>query len=205
MKDLVEVGLHTVSSTWVSPFSDRLVTPYRRVVGIQHRSEMPQVDWSVINPFHPDFESDYDASQTSLEVIAMPELTAERLVTFYKRYFSEPQDPQGSWYPGAQIEEYNCHRFGYWMRGTRAAQDYYCPMAPDHITEGFSVSNPLPPGRHGVLGTVGAAVHSVVGLGADRDDCLQVLATDGYMGIDTYENIVDQYDYMRTARMQFFA
>ncbi len=207
MTDLERVGLHTVPSTWVSPFSDSLDEPYRRVVGLSRASDTRTTTWLKVDPCFP--ESDYDRTDAAFEVIEMPSLTAERLLSFFNRYFGDERRAKpvldGN---GHQIdvitEGYNCHRFGYWMKGTPAAQQFEVPGAPDFITKRPAFSGNLPIGRHCVLGTVGAAVHSVVGLGEDRDECLQVLASQGHMGIDTYERVVDQYDYMRTRDMQFF-
>ncbi|HMS50271.1 MAG TPA: hypothetical protein PKA02_02435 [Candidatus Saccharibacteria bacterium] len=209
MSGVSEIGLYTTPSTWVSPFAGDLSKPYRRVVGVQYGDGVPSVDWAQVDPVNT--ISAYDRTDADLEVITMPTNTARLLIGFYKRFFvnspqTRPQYSRGDgYYQGEQTEEYNCHRFGYWMQGTPAAQKFECPEAPDHITERRPAHTPLPLGRHGVLGTVGAAVHSIVGLGEDREDCLQVLATGGHMGIDTYEAIVDQYDYMRTAGMQYFA
>jgi hypothetical protein len=209
MAEVTDIGLYTTPSTWVCPFADELNKPYRRVVGVQHSNGIPSTHWTRVDPVNYVFS--YDRSDVELEVVTMPVNTAKLLIGFYKRFFadeprSRPQySPRDGSYQGEQTEEYNCHRFGYWMRGTPAAQGFECPDAPDHITERRPTNTPLPLGRHGVLGTVGAAAHSVVGLGEDLEECIQVLSTGGNMGIDTYEAIVDQYDYMRTGGMQYFA
>ncbi len=210
MTESVSVTLDTVLSTWTSPFQKTpLEQPYRRVVRVRRGVGKTQEDhWSRINPAIP--ESAYNRNEVTPEVITMKPYLAERLVSFFCHFFVEDPrtKPQYDRVTGTQVgnldEAYNCHRFGYWMRGTPAAQDFNSPAAPDHVTEGFAINGNLPMGRHGVLGTRGAAVHSVVGLGEDRNECLQVTGTGGFLGIDTYEHVVDQYDYMRTAGMQIF-
>ncbi|HUD06762.1 MAG TPA: hypothetical protein VMR34_02645 [Candidatus Saccharimonadales bacterium] len=97
------------------------------------------------------------------------------------------------------------------MNGTIVAREFDCPPAPDHVVEeGYPINPPIALGRHAVLGgrdestRLGAAVHSVVGLGEDRPECIEVLTTDGFMGIDSYENVLDFYDDDRSRGLKFF-
>jgi hypothetical protein len=206
MTKSVEVGLYTVPSTWVRPNLDKLSTPYRRVVGTEYGDGVRSLSWAKIDPSQP--ETSYRQEDTSLEVINIPNITAERLIGFFQRFYSDTPRSKSNYdlrtgqYMGERTESYNCHKFGYWMSGTPAAQKFECPEAPDYVTERRPIDTPLPIGRHGVIGIVGAAVHSIVGLGEDREDCLQVISMGGHMGIDTYQAVIDSYE---TKDLQFFA
>ena len=90
------------------------------------------------------------------------------------------------------------------MRGSAVAQLDPIPDAPDFVVqEGIKAKPNFPLGRHAVLG-VGAAVHSVVGLGRETDDCIQVLAYGGNLGINTYQNTLAYYDAGQSSGYAFF-
>jgi hypothetical protein len=192
---------YTVPSTFVR-MSTRILSattaePYRRVVGLSLQDEETQ--WSQIDPRNPD--AIYAASDAEVERLIMPDEVAQKIGAFFTRFFvDEPRIKLGRHLEDQQVEDYNCHRFGYWMRGVSAAQRFELPEAPDHVVEmGRRALEPLPAGQHGVIGVrddqlgYGSALHSAVGLGQETEDCIQVLASDGFMGIDTYTSAIDFY------------
>jgi hypothetical protein len=74
-------------------------------------------------------------------------------------------------------------------------------MARGIINQG-APSDRLPLGRQGVLGErtdpyVRYIAHSVIGLGEDRDEFLEVSHTYGYLGIQQYTNSLPYYEMMR--------
>jgi hypothetical protein len=197
MQQRVEaVKVRTVPSTYVSAFNEPLESPYRRVVGLK----VPGLQdmWSRVDSRTP--EAAYSRDDTACEELMMPAGVSCKLGRFFSRYFVEPPRMKVGRNPeDRRAESYNCHRFGYWMRGALVAGDFDIPAAPDHIVEMGRARHPLAVGVHGVVGlrddaaNCGSALHSVIGLGADSDECLQVLATSGFMGIDSYKSVLDWY------------
>ncbi len=215
MANLESAALYTVPSTWVSPYTNPLSTPYRRVVGIEHAGGMPAASWSRIDPTRD--VSAYKRRDAEREGIEMPTLALRRLVGFFNRYFVEDPrvkpvyDKKTGHQVDVSTEGINCHRFGYWMRGSIVADRHEVPEAPDHIVaEGVVVERSLPSGKHGVYGSrsdyflSGSALHSVVGLGEEQEECLQVLASGGFLGVDSYEHVLDFYDPDRDAKVKLY-
>ena len=211
MTEVAQVTAYTVPTTWIATFSKQSLNPYRRIVGLEFGEGMPSAFWSRIDEALP--ETAYDAREATAEIIELPSAKVRRLVQFFNRFFVEPpRFKQGKDPEDRMTEATNCHRFGYWMRGVLAAEGFAIPDAPDHIvSEGFVVNGNLPMGMHAVLGArndfygYGAAIHSVVGLGEDRDECLQVTGMGGFLGIDTYENVLDVHDHQRSRNLNFYA
>jgi len=191
------ITARTVPSTYVSAFAKPTEIPYRRVVGLM----IPGFGelWSRVDPTIP--ESAYSPDEATSEDMALPHDAGQKLGRFFFRFFVEPPRVRGvgSDPEDMRTEYTNCHRFGYWMRGVLAAEGFELPDEPNHIVEMGRVGRQLRAGVHGVLGLrddaagYGTAMHSVVGLGEDSDRCMQVLASQGFMGIDTYTNVVDYY------------
>lgn len=186
----------TVPSTYVSAFARPTKTSYRRVVGLM----IPGFGelWSRVDPTIP--ESAYSLDEATDELITLPHDTGQKLGRFFSRFFVEqPRIRIGSNPEDRQAESTNCHRFGYWMRGVLAAEGFDIPDEPNHIVDMGRAGRQLKAGIHGVLGLrddaagYGAAIHSVVGLGEDSNECIQVLASQGFMGIDTYTSVIDYY------------
>lgn len=207
MAELVELRLFTTPSDLVYGLDRPTAVPYRRIVGMSYGDGMPAEYWSRTDHFGA--AGAYDRDQATPETLAMPDHMAHKLISFFERYFANGRQPipttDGSRVAEGRVrDQYNCHRFGYWMRGSAVASRVEFPEAPDFVTEGFAIQGGVPMGRHSVLGTPGAAVHSVVGLGRDSDECLQVLSTGGFMGIDTYQHILDHYDPNGNRGMQFY-
>ena len=191
---ITPVTFRTVESNYAGPFSPATDEPYQRVLGLSIGNGMPENLWT---PSGSGADLlDYTQSDTEERTIEIPSIIAGRLGSFFNRFYVEaPQYQLQS--PESQLAEFyetNCHRFSYWMKGTPAAEGPGIPAAPDHIvSEGLRVKPPFKLGRHAVLGRH-AAIHSVTGLGEDTDECLQVLASSGPMGIGRYDAILADYD-----------
>lgn len=165
------IGLHVATeSGWA----------YQRILRIIE-TDGTEHTGSYVDQYDPD----------DIEVLELP-LTldlSQRLTEFFDGYVAS-EAGQG----------YNCHRFALWMSGIDipVAEDGYCTEIVTPVVdagkrhEGF-----LRLGQMGVIGHKidgeSRALHSVIGLGEDRPECLQVMGVDGYLTIDTYDNILDLY------------
>ncbi len=199
------ITAYTVPSTYVSTFSKPTATPYRRVVGlvVPGFGEL----WSRADPTIP--ESIYSRDETTPEQIELPVNASPKLGRFYLRFFVEPPRVKVGNSPEDQrAESTNCHRFGYWMAGQPAAEGFETPEDPNHVVSMGKITHRLGAGVRGVLGIRndstgnGVSLHSVVGLGENNNECLQVLASNGFMGIDTYANIFSYYQLPPTSDRQ---
>lgn len=199
MAEIVPIKLYITESSYVGIDNRPTTTPYKRVVGMSVGDGMPQEMWTPAR--NRNTLEVYTPSDVDMLEIEATERFASRLSSFFSKYFVEgPKQPPQPEIPGVAYEfnpeRYltNCHRFGYWMRGSAVAQLDALPDAPDFIVQDGIKSKPnFQLGQHAVLGS-GAAVHSVVGLGLDTEDCIQVLGTGSNLGIDTYENTLAYYD-----------
>ena len=69
------------------------------------------------------------------------------------------------------------------------------------IAAGVEAQYPLDVGEHGVIGAIQSdprfkkeqAYHSVIGLGSDNTDCLQVTRLQGFMGLSSYDSLLPYY------------
>lgn len=181
MKERSFVTFRTVESTWMNLFTDKTSKPYSRVVGLQTSSgEL----WAADSD-NGDSENHYEKQNANRQTIELNEILYVRLVSFFKRYFSVVPDEK---------DAYNCHRFAYWMTGKSIAQELERPPAPDaSIRKRRRVNGGLPLGEHGVwiLNDGEKAVHSVIGLGKDKPEYMQVIASQGYLALDGYKNLQD--------------
>lgn len=199
MAETVLVKLYTTESNYVGIGNRPTATPYRRVVGISVGEGMPQEKWTPAR--NRNTLEVYSPSDVDMLKIDATERFASKLFSFFSKYYVEgpnqPPQPEITGIPYEyDPERYltNCHRFGYWMRGSAVAQFDPLPEAPDFVVqEGIKAQPNFPLGKHAVIGS-GAAVHSVVGLGRETEDCIQVLGTGSNLGIDTYQNTLSYYD-----------
>ncbi len=186
-----EITLSIVESKDRRTFKTPDVAPFKRIVGLNVGSDTETLrDAGRIG---------YDRSRIQIEKLEVPKEFAARLGSFFLKYLVE--DPRDKW--GHQLyPPYNCHRFGYWMTGRPDPNLEAAPSPPNDIVErGTATKEPLALGSLGVLGhrqanaaeAVGVAVHSLIGLGEDREECLQVMSFHGCLGIDSYDNIRNHY------------
>lgn len=203
-----QASLYTIPSTWINETAGALSVPYRRIVGISQEVLQPNTIWAVSEPGLS--KTQFTKQDATAEKIELDEVHMRRLISFFNRYFVE--QPTAMQEDAANYEDYNCHRFGYWMRGVPAASRHTLPDAPDHIVaEGYEVKGFLPAGKHGVTGSrtdyalAGAALHSLVGLGRERDDCLEVIGGGGFMGIDTYDNVLAWYNQDQSVNAKLYS
>jgi|SRR3989344_1676959 len=188
MQNLEALVLRTTPSTFIIRGIDYgKFLPYERVVGIEHGS---RAWWLDPNKIKGDPSAGYDKAETAVAELEVPNHFALRATSFFARYMA--RDFEG-------VESHNCHRFAYWMSDSPQAL-----MAPaveepeDFVFEGIEIESPLPLGAHGVIGSKSfstrnnPARHSIVGSG-DPSRCLEVVATGGYMALDSYENVLNQY------------
>lgn len=195
VKNLVPITLHTVESSFVSTFCKHHTdVPYQRVLGVSIGEGMPISYWTPSGTGGDRLE--YTQSDTEELRYFTTETMADRLGAFFNRFYVEgpKRDPDEATNQLSEYYETNCHRFAYWMKGVLMAEADDVPMAPDHIVgEGIAARPPFPMGYHAVIGRH-AAVHSVSGMGMDTEQCMQVLATSGPLGVSTYEAVMADYD-----------
>jgi hypothetical protein len=171
------ITLHTAPDRWLSFFlSDQ---PYQRVLtvietdGTEHAS--PAFD-----QYNPD-----DINRRELP--STPELS-QRLADFFDTYLISRRG-----------RRYNCHKFALWMSGVEipevAGDSDWTEIAEPMMEDGTRHEGPLALGKMGIIGhKMGGhprALHSVVGLGEDNPECLQVMGLNGYLGIDTYDHALE--------------
>lgn len=168
----------------------KMARAYDRVVGIGRQGG---TEWSTRLRWHrtdllPDLHWLYRRGEAQAHPLEVDSEFAQQLVEFFGQFFTAKAVGE---------IEYNCHRFAYWMEGLDWAQIAFMPDEPKHIAEqGLPVRNNLDLGTHGVLGIREHGVHiyhSLVGLGVDTPQCLHVTNTDGFMGLDVYERVIDNY------------
>lgn len=166
------------------------MAPYRRVVGIE---VMGEATWAISGPDQAEGDHYEPAEAAPLALDASP-LFGARLAAFFKRYLAAERKSQA---------DYNCHRFAHWMGGIEGSDVFRLLSPPDHILkQGHEVEGSLPLGAHGVIGSRvhthgdyhGLAKHSVVGLGEDNPDCIQVTALGGYLAIASYQDVLGEYN-----------
>lgn len=203
MPTLERVTLHTVRSTWSGQIKNPLANPYRRILGIESGDEQL---WSRVGPLDHDMRD--LKRQAVTEELEVPDNFKQRLISFFERFLADRARTERRYETNNGLNSpnpvtgygYNCHRFAFWMRGVGEVQDIVVPGPLEHIIEeGIVVENPLALGQHAVVGVrvamtgKGYADHSLIGLGEDTNDCLQVSGARGYMGIDTYARTLENY------------
>ncbi|HET9721680.1 MAG TPA: hypothetical protein VFP32_01470 [Candidatus Saccharimonadales bacterium] len=90
---------------------------------------------------------------------------------------------------------FNCHRFARTMAGEHDIFGYYETLAPmsDDFCNRPRVGN-LPAGAIGMVGAAGFGVmHSLVGLGENIPESIQVMSGQGEFGIAKNEDVLDWY------------
>lgn len=201
MHTLESLEVRTVETNF---YSSRMPvgTAFRRIVAITYGKPI----WAHrLKNDGPVNEYSYDPDESVSQSIELPSIQVPKLVAFFSRYMALDGTRQHG-------EQYNCHRFAHWMVGDDAAQRYSCPVAPLSIVQNgqrldTTHANPglLNHGQHGVIGarpedynadvfyTPPRATHSVVGLGIQTADCLQVGGNDGHLGITTYKDALSNH------------
>lgn len=183
----VLVPIFTIESDWIAPqrYED---TPYQRIVGIESNDGTEHWVSGVVPMDHT---SSFDRLDTTRTVLALPEAMTSRLIAFVDTFMDFPRD------------NYNCHAFAFWLKGvTNLGSEYGVEEAKALIKAGECVEAPLKLGEHGVYGgTMNSSPkpdHSVIGLGPERDSCLQVTEVGGHLGLRTYEAIAKYYENQNT-------
>ncbi|MFA5026176.1 MAG: hypothetical protein WC503_06755 [Candidatus Shapirobacteria bacterium] len=94
------------------------------------------------------------------------------------------------------IDHYNCHHFASVMIGEERENLTYAPK--NSILRGSVHNASLPVGQRGIYGwrCNGHAdgYHSVIGLGEESEECIQVCGLMGPLGICSYETLVDYFE-----------
>lgn len=183
-----DLTLSTVDTTWVKAAMPNTNNPYKRVVGI----EFGGVVLRGINIYYPEY-SDSVIEQHKIQVTNR---FGGRLFGFYKRHFTQRS-------PNVIP---NCFDFAAWMDGADLLLGKNLGPSYEYAVairkSGEEMKQPTPLGNYVALAPkrlvddLPKALHSVVSLGENRDQCLQVMSDSMFsriMGIDSYENILEYY------------
>ncbi len=185
------ITLYTVPSQKTAAFCAPYDKPYRRVVGMTTDDDR-EILW-VPRTKEP-YEYEGPAEVLELE---LPPLFVGRLVRFMKDYlmFERPRNN----YNPVFFDRYNCHSFGRAItqgtvegpsldgKNARALLEHAPRIEPPHL---------VAPGRLALIGYVNQqarleAGHSLIGLGDEQ--CMQVIANDGNLGVAPIEQVLDEY------------
>lgn len=190
-----ELVVHTTESTWVRQWTDQFEKPhdvhtkqpYKRIVGLAGPDQ--ELLWTP-SEIPADSSSSFDPAETTRETISLPATMLDRVVEFFDENMSEDGF-------NPDEEKYNCHRFAAAATGINHLENPLWPREFVKEQNERQPSDPLPVGQIGVIGAItggeGQGMHSVIGLGEDRDECLQVMWTQGHMGIASYNDLLKFY------------
>jgi hypothetical protein len=182
--------LFTTPSTYISFDYGHQDEPYRRIVAVQWERVM---QWSHLDPADP--ATAYASEAITEEKFEVPAEFGQRTMQFFTRFYAGQRDPKEQ----ARIRV-NCHRYGRWMINDRRAMKPNGHNPPGELIPKLQVvDGPLPVGVRGVIGEldtkykVPQALHSLIGLGEDIPDCVQVMGQHGFMGLDGYQKLLEEY------------
>ncbi len=181
------LSLYTIPSNYVRALCAPTPKPYERVVGV--RRDSSHILWAGHNGGDP--EGAFNPNDATEVRIDSTDRFNRNFRNFYERYVANPNPPHG----------YNCHRFAYAMEGHANANLPFVSNADDVL--GLRVEpadGGLDLGAHGLVGKrylgYPASIHSVVGLGRGRADCIQVMAADyGHVALASYEDTLARLDH----------
>jgi hypothetical protein len=181
-----ELRLHTVLAHELARNSLTNPEPYRCVVGMDINDETVWI---------PNYG--HDLSEATQEVLELPGRMATRATIFFEHWLAAP----------SRFKPYNCHTFADFMaEKAQSVRGYYSTnvhhvAARAVIAAGTEAQHPLELGEHGVIGAIQSdrrfkkeqAYHSVIGLGLDNPECLQVTRFRGFMGLSSYDSLLSYY------------
>jgi hypothetical protein len=132
---------------------------------------------------------------TAQQTHVVSEQFAARLTKFFSRNILDvdTEDPDRSMRRGI----YNCHTFAIEMALGIITTTRYGKSTIEHYTRNFLPTNQnLGSGQIGTINPKGqyTAMHSIIGLGEDTSDCIQVLNNNSNLGISTYKEALAIYD-----------
>lgn len=200
-----QLAVYTVPSTWTRPNFRPTQNPYQRIVGIPLDGEIIWVD--------PEMTADPDGaySDNDVEEVLIPNRGefGQRLVEYFARYIAGCRGML------LNIDSYNCHHFGLLMEGLKAVNEEQMRLflkPPNYLVKGQPLTeDSLGLGQKGVIGVKfrghSAASHTIVGLGRELSNCIQVMGVDSHLGIQSYADTIAHYhsaDYIRNPDFRDF-
>ncbi len=190
-----ELTVHTVPSKWIG-YGHHLndspnLEPYRRVVGVA--SPDGNITWArgrKSDGSPVDRGSLYTSEDTQEIELPFSDELAGRLTRYFEWYLTDPMR-----------DSYNCHSFGFWMEGRRGGNpDIGYRLAALAAERQIVKGDPyLAVGQHAIIGNTNPfdcdppAYHSVVGLGEDRDECIQIMGPLGHLGITSMAALAHRF------------
>lgn len=175
-------------STWVRTGYPPTPTPFERVVGIESKKGTIWAD----NTYSQDPSREYASQHVRDVTINLPLDTAERLVDFFHLEYGPDKGQQ---------RLFNCHRFAAHIAGLQS-KPWPMPYSEptfDQFIKPADLSSGIDAGRIAIIGCRDGRerpgpIHSVIGLGADDDRCIQVMSGEpGHLAIATYSNMLDYW------------
>jgi hypothetical protein len=177
---MAELVLYTTPSTWRLPSYRHFPEAYRRIIAVEQASGLVACRYPV-------------PPATAAEAFEVTSEFADRVTALFEQYIA-PEDPEKPGPPRPSL--YNCHLAALALQGESVSytREAFIQMSRD--AEGFvTAAGNLPLGAHGVVTNMsdGSSPHSVVGMGVDVPDCLQVVDTNSHLGLMPYDVMMRNY------------
>jgi len=173
--------LYTVPSTWVGKDCAPFPTPYDRIIAIK------SPDGSVLRTGRPSYKDPGAGFSlddiTRIEIPTNPVLS-ERIAAFAQTCLI-----------GASPDSFNCHQFSSWVNsGKQTASPLHQHTKIVDAPKLNSPATGLALGQRGFVGRMlydtPKVLHSMIGLGEDNPQCIQIMANGGYLALTTYDEQV---------------
>lgn len=184
-----ELVVHTVPSWEPGLLARRREIPFRRIVGMDIGDETVWVAGTGDFLKHPE----YDPEESASETLQLSDGLALKVKVFFRNWLASSEIRQAG--------SYNCHSFADFASvGEPESPSQFSTrrhiLAARQMVAGWAeATQPLEMGQHGVIADERAKpLHSVIGLGEDNPECLQVTQVFGSMALDRYDAILDYYN-----------
>ena len=175
------VNVYTTPHNFLKAGYPRAPRTFDQIIGIQ--TDSGERLWSsYISP--GDTTSPPKPIDAEEAVLPLNEHQAVKLLQFFKDWFMRDRPA---------TFQINCHWFARWMTDNHTGKVNEAPEM-DLLRDGVTVET-LAIGQAGILGFrmngISVAMHSLVGLGIENSQCLQVMAADGYLATADYDTVRD--------------
>lgn len=188
MSSVEKLTVETVPSQWIG-LGHRLnsspkLAPYRRIVGVEDdgaaiwaQGKDPGAKSSM--------RREYDPASTIKTELPLRGDLADRLVSYFRRFLT-----------GIPRGDYNCHTFGFYMEGIETDTSPAYDLAKEFLqSSNVKHDARLALGQHAIIGDSEYPLpyHSIIGLGEESTECIEVTNIQGHLGVNTLANIALRY------------
>ncbi len=211
--ELQNITFNTIQTRILNGSGYSQNTEYHRVVGIDN--SRGHVLWSYGRGNEPHKPEYYDSDAVEKMTFTLPSTITERVTTYFTKHLVPlPQDTDAyNCHTFAYDTMDRRQPVGICPNDDDAVNADIIPDSDSRLTRRLylparTISNEgLGVGVHGIVGILTnhngilgqfrrrqvLARHSLIGLGAETNLSLQVMAWRGFLGLDTYQNILDEY------------